>query len=148
MKYTHLPIIIITVLSAIAPRLAVADAIVFKEGNNCTQDVVFRFTSDSFGGQYPYYNYTCADGNYPNDEARSVYLLNVRAGVRIRVFDNPHVKRYDDWTEIVVKRQVPRISINSFDRSYENSVVKVKAHRKDGLDGKVSCIGVRLPSRN
>jgi hypothetical protein len=83
----------------------------------------------------------------PNDEARSVRLLGVRAGTRLVVYDSPGCSTDDDWAEVAVKtnvwdREVPSFTIPD----YEDDEIVVVYHgvRNNGLDGKVSCIEVRV----
>ena len=79
-----------------------------------------------------------------NDDARSVTLWHVPKGTKITVYDRhgkKHSKRKkDDWTEIWVRKQVPRYMIKGFQKSFSNKTVKVKYHKKNGLNGKVTYI--------
>lgn len=78
----------------------------------------------------------------PNDEARSMVLLDVPAGSVLRVYDSPEGKTEDDWTEVVTKVDVDRLVVGTFERSYEDASVRVTSHRNNGLDGKVSLVEV------
>ena len=106
--------------------------IVFYEGNGGSQDIVHT-TDDSPGQDFR---------PRQNDEARSVKLLNVRAGCVISVFDHPRGERTDDFCIIQVKRSSPQYTVETFERSYEDEYVLASYARKNGLDGKVSRIRV------
>lgn len=106
--------------------------IVFYEGNGGSQDICQ--TIDDGAGQD-----LRAE---PNDEARSVKLLNVRQGCILSVFDHPGGNTNDDFCVITVKRSSPEYTVGTFERSYEDEYVHVSYARKNGLDGKVSRIRV------
>ena len=82
----------------------------FMEGKDCSQNHKGECTDEP--GQK--INFKKTDG-FTNDYARSCTLLNVRAGAVIRVYDSPDGKTGDDWTEIVVRKQVQRYCIGSFE---------------------------------
>ncbi len=75
----------------------------------------------------------CAD-----DRAASLVLHGFRAGQVIRLYDDEHGDRNRDWTEIIVKRDLPRKQIDSLQRAFEDADVRVAYFRKDGLDGRLS----------
>ena len=79
-----------------------------------------------------------------NDETRSLLLHDVFAGQVFRFYDNSH-RRFedDDWTEIIVKRDISRKIIPTYERSFEDADVRVIYHRDDNLDGKVSAMELR-----
>lgn len=104
----------------------------FHEGNHGRQDLVQSAGDQPCPGFRP----------RKNDEIRSLRLSHVRPGCVIRVFDAPGGRRNDDWCEIAVKAYVPEVVVPSFERSYEDSFVRVTYHRKNGLDGKVSWIEI------
>lgn len=106
--------------------------IVFYEGNGASQDIVH--TADDSPGQ--------DFRPRQNDEARSVKLLDVRAGCVISVFDSPAGQTNDDFCVIHVKRSSSEYIVATFERSYENEDVLVSYARKNGLDGKVSRIRI------
>ena len=106
--------------------------IVFYEGNGGSQDIK-QTLSDEAGQD------TKAT---PNDEHRSVKLLDVRVGCVISVFDDPKGKTNDDFTIIQVKKSSAEYTVGTFERSYEDEYVLVSHAHKNGLDGKVSRIRV------
>jgi len=106
----------------------------FWEGNRCTQDLVCQLSVDSgFRADFKNRGQPC-----DNDEARSISLLNVRAGAVIRMFDHPDGKRSDDWVEIKTLRRVDKLCLESFERNVSNADLEVVFHSHNGLDGKVS----------
>lgn len=115
------------------PVAAQSGSIIFYEGNGAKQDRV-QAVSD-LGGQ--------SFRPVVNDEARSLRLENVRRNCVIFVYDDPRGRINDDWTAIRVKRFARNYVVRSFERSYEDEFVKVEYHRKNGLDGKVSYVGIR-----
>ena len=54
----------------------------------------------------------------------------------------PKGKLDDDWCQIEVIGKQDEYTVDSFEHSYADSVVKVTFHRNNGLDGKVSMIRV------
>jgi hypothetical protein len=78
----------------------------------------------------------------PNDEVRSLVLTNVAPGTVIRLFDDGRGRGCDDWVEIRIKAQSPRIVIGSLEQSRNDAFVEVTYYCKNGLDGKVSCVTV------
>ena len=110
----------------------------FYEGNNGTQDLVCsnRLIGNSTK------NFT-RDRYCNNDEARSAIFHDIQAGRVFRLYDNSELKyQDDDWTEIIIKKDVKTLYIDSFERSFENSEVRVIAHKDDNLDGKVSALEI------
>ena len=86
--------------------------------------------------------------NCKNDTVRSMQLLgNFPRGFKVTVYDNPDGHHDDDWTSIVVKRDLvnARVLVGTFENDFENQDVKVNYHRKNGLDGKVSRIRTEMP---
>jgi hypothetical protein len=112
--------------------------LVFREGNRCSQDIIGE--TNHFPGQRINLPRTHA---WENDEARSLQLERVRAGTVIRVFDDAGGSRDDDYTVIKVKANTNRHCIRTFERSWQNSTVRVQFHRHNGLDGKVSRVRVQ-----
>lgn len=87
------------------------------------------------------------DGNAPikgceNDDATSATLLNLKAGSTFAVFDSPDESRRDDWTTVLVKRDILRVDLGSFEENVDNDVIRVTHHRYNGLDGKVSSVSL------
>lgn len=106
----------------------------FYEGNSGTQSLVCRLVSGPT-------KMNVKDVDCPNDEARSMRLRNVPAGLILRVYDDSACVTSDDWTEIrVLQNTGSSYLISSFEQTFTNSTVKVTHHHDNGLDGKVSCI--------
>lgn len=106
--------------------------IVLYEGNGGSQDIVQAF--EDIPGQNSRVN--------PNDEARSLKLLDVRSGAVIRVFDDGNGSTQDDFCVIRVKQRLPEYTVGTFERSYEDLYVSVSSAYRNGLDGKVSRIRI------
>lgn len=77
-----------------------------------------------------------------NDRARSGRLSGT-AGRSVTVFDSPDGKTNDDYTVIEFKTTVTGYYLDTFEKNYEDSNVKVTYVRKNGLDGKVSAIRIQ-----
>lgn len=108
-------------------------SLVFYEGNNATQK--------NIAVELDYPNYTTRI--IPNDEARSLLLVGVRAGAVITLYDSKSWSTGDDYCVIRVKRLIGnRCVIGSFERSYEDDDVQVTYYRNNGLDGKVSSMKI------
>lgn len=106
----------------------------FYEGNGGGQSLVCRLASGPT-------KMNIKDVDCPNDEARSLILRNVPAGLILRVYDDPACVASDDWTEIRVKQNSgSSYLISSFEQSFNNSKVQAIHHHNNGLDGKVSCL--------
>lgn len=81
---------------------ALADDVVFYEGNNCTQGTVFSYDSRRDWDENCKRAGRCKGDN---DEARSVRLqAGIGRPLRISVFDSPAALRNDDFTIIEVRR--------------------------------------------
>lgn len=106
----------------------------FYEGNNGSQDLICRVNARSDMMR----DFTATD--CPNDEARSVELHDVKAGYRLRVYDNSSCNTSDDWAEIRVLKDVSSLLVSTFESSMSTANVQVTYHPRDNLDGKVSCI--------
>jgi hypothetical protein len=120
---------------SIAPAHAATPGhIVLYEGNGGSQDIVRTYTYTDTG---------LATKVRPNDEARSLKLLNVRAGAVITVYDDKKGSTRDDFCVIRVKKTSPEYTVGTFERSYEDEYVTVSFGRKNGLDGKVSFIVIK-----
>jgi len=128
-------------LSTGTASIASAGEIRFMEGAKCTQNHKGE-TSDAPGQDINFKKEKYKKKGFDNDDAKSLALFNVRAGTRVRVYDDPDGKTKDDWTDIIVKRYVQELCVNSFERVYENADVKVTWHENNGLDGKVSHVKV------
>lgn len=82
--------------------------------------------------------------HFTNDDARSMRLTDVPAGVVIRVYDSPDGKESDDWAEIHIKTFVKEYCFNTFEQNFENDQIRMVYHPNNGLDGKVSRLEVDI----
>jgi hypothetical protein len=115
---------------------------IFYEGNDLTQ-AMLGDVSDCFATFHKLKELNLA--NVPNDEARSVQMLNVKAGTTLIVYDSPDCSTDDDWTEIYIKTDIQDRRSPSFEiPRYDDDEINVVWHEKNGLDGKVSCIQVKF----
>jgi len=116
----------------------IGGSIWFFEDNGCEGNIVGALTHTTsqrieFG---PAFGFT-------NDAARSIRLVNVRQGAKIRVFDDSGGDQNKAWVEITVKQQFAgSYCIGSFERSFSDEVVNVSYRQDGGLDGKVSRVEV------
>lgn len=90
----------------------------------------FRTQSDGLG---------CA-----NDEARSLKLMNVKAGTTIGVFDDPRSGNGDDFAIVQVFRDSPRLVVPTFERSTSNEYYAARYFHRNGLNGKISSARLRV----
>jgi hypothetical protein len=81
-------------------------------------------------------------GSCDNDEAQSVVLSMVPAGTILRIFDDADCETGDDYITIRVTRDVFRLTVGTFERSFENADAVSTYRRRNGLDGKVSCVQI------
>lgn len=134
--------------------------IILYEGNYATQDIIangsisgadgdimrgrFRYSSaDIFFA--PFFgrdvDVTLSDKAPANDETRSMKISGMLAGRTIVLYDSPSAETDDDWTEITIKKNIPKsdfYQIHSYEHSYSDEYVQVIYHQHNGLDGKVS----------
>lgn len=108
----------------------------FHEGNNGSQNKVCDLNLSAQTVRFK------SSAACDNDEARSITLTMAKAARTIEIYDSPDCQKSDDWTQIVVKRPLLRRTIGSFQHSLEDADVSVAYHRKNGLDGKVSCVRI------
>jgi hypothetical protein len=113
--------------------------VVLFEGNDATQDALCTLPvptkdTDAFIHNFKD-NHLCK-----NDEARSLVLHNVRAGLRVTLFDDPDCTRSDSTTEIVVLRNLETKTVGSFEREVIDNDIQIHRLVGGNLDGKVSCI--------
>jgi hypothetical protein len=113
--------------------------IIAKEGNNCSQDD----KGSTLYEKERCYNFKKGDNDFENDEARSLVIQWLPRDAIIEVYDDPNGKTNDDWTSIKIKKAVPEYCIGSFENSYEDDIVIVEHHHKNGLNGKVSHLCMR-----
>ena len=109
------------------------------EGNGGTQNKVCDL--DLASRTLNFKNHRACD----NDEARSATLLLAEAGTVVRLYDDPDCERGDDWIEITVLRNLGARTVGSFERSFADADLRVRYHRDNGLDGKVSCARISVP---
>ena len=109
--------------------------IVFYEGNSGTQDIVCELVADQ-ARTIDFTNTSSCD----NDEVRSLKLVSMPAGARIRVYDNSSCSTSDDWTEIRTLTAVARYVVPTFEADSNDGVVAIDYKTSGNLDGKVSCI--------
>ena len=121
-------------LAMLGPRESRGGSIVLHEKNNCRGPVVASYTDQR--GQ--------TVRVVPNDEARSMTLVNVRPGTRIWVYDSPSGSHSDDYTYIRVNRLRTKIHINTFQNELSSDpAYDMYYHIGNGtLDGKVSRIRI------
>lgn len=123
-----------TLLCPPDPNEVAMPSIIFYEDNDLGGDVVCALDLDPATGYIDFTDFApCA-----NDEARSARLLNMRAGMRLRVFDNSEMKLDDDFTIINIKRDFASRGINSFEKSTDDNDMRVDYFEDNGLDGKIS----------
>jgi hypothetical protein len=82
---------------------------------------------------------------FPSDEAKSAVLQNVRAGVRIKLFDDDHGSERKGVAEIIIKKPIAEYNVNSFEQNIDDQYITMKYNGKK-LAGKVSRIEIRTPS--
>lgn len=111
----------------------------FYEGNNASQNKVCDLTLRDLVLNFK--NHGACD----NDEARSAVMIFAKAGTAIRIYDDPDCETSDDWTEIIVKRDLFSHRIGTFENSANNADYRASHHHHNGLDGKVSCVRIGVP---
>jgi len=129
-----------------------ADPYLFFEGNNCTQQLVgSMWTTDmNVPGEPTAWNVKTVSW-FENDEARSVFIRQAKAGEVLRVYDSPGGSTGDDWAEITILRDLPEpYCIGSFELSRRiDDFVEIVWAKHNGLDGKISRVeNGRLPRFN
>lgn len=107
------------------------------EGNRGTQNKVCDIDTGNKTLRFK------SSGACDNDEARSLTMTMVPPGVVLELYDHPDCGTSDDWVSIETERAVFRRTIDSLETSFADEDVTVTFHRKNGLDGKVSCAKVR-----
>lgn len=83
-----------------------------------------------------------------NDVARSARIIGLPAGTRIGVYDSPDDSTSDDYTTIVLRKDVTNLIIPSFETTDTNADREITYHRKNGLDGEISRIVIEPPGRS
>lgn len=83
-----------------------------------------------------------------NDEAQSMTLTGFfKKGTRIILADSPQGKHSDDWFEVEFLQDMANVRyiIPTFEFSFQDRFIKTRFHKKNGLDGKVSRMEIRVP---
>jgi hypothetical protein len=121
---------------------AQSGTLIFKEGNNGSQNTVATIT-DAPNQFYDLKNEDPYDIG-ANDEARSLVLNNVRVGAIISVYNAPSGDASDCYAVITVKTLLPTIVIDTFQTPRDDANVRVQwfPHGSHNLDGYVSAIRV------
>jgi hypothetical protein len=88
----------------VASATALPGILSFFEGNDGTQNKVCDLQVTNQAVQFK------SHAACENDETCSLVLSLISAETTIEVFDNPDCRPNDDWTEIIVKRAVLRVS--------------------------------------
>jgi len=138
MKAIFKSLVVLGLFSFATKAQAQSGTLVFREGNNGSQNIVVNIT-DAPGQAY---NLKADNSPGPNDEARSLVMSNVRVGAIVTVYDSPNGDASDDYCVITVKQLVGSKVIGSFMNTYEDADVRVQKFGGGNLDGKVSFIRV------
>ena len=113
------------------------DGIALYSENDCKNNNVGL--TDGTAGQLIQF---ITDDRFQNDEARSLLFTKLSPGTIIRLFDHPAGDASDDWVEILVMQEVENYCVNSFENSFQDTVISVTFSEVDGLDSKVSFMTV------
>ena len=98
-----------------------------------------------------------------NDEAKSMKLVRIPPGTIIKVYDSPDCGDDDDWQKTTVVASKPRIDVvvPTFETEwpkpvpYSDEIAESDAfrwattlalHYDNGLNGKISCVKIDMPS--
>ena len=108
--------------------------IIFYEDNNCTGSEVCTVELDPSVGHINFKNYAPCS----NDEARSAKLVNMKQGMKLRVFDHPEMNLNDDYTVMTIKSDFAEKNVDTFEADFNDSQLNVNYYPINGLDGKVS----------
>ena len=114
----------------------------FYEGNNGSQDMLGSGVHNCYGWTYPLKKLNTS--GVPNDEARSVRLEDIKAGTTLYVYDDPGCRPSDDYAVIAIKKYVDETVLNTFQQTHNWGDIDMRFYRKNGLDGKISCIRVQV----
>ncbi len=71
-----------------------------------------------------------------DNEIRSVVLENVKAGTKMRLYDNNWGHKDDSWAELTVKQPHPHYVLHSFRSNYEDEFVKAEYHKSNHFKGR------------
>jgi hypothetical protein len=117
-------------------------SITFFEGNDATQDNLCTLRAPTNRVDSFVYQFTADNSPCENDEARSVVLHDLDAGVIVCIYDDGDCTRDDSTTKITVKRTLTSETIGSFEFEVLSNYVDVTLLRGGNLDGKVSCVTI------
>ncbi|RCJ19695.1 hypothetical protein A6770_06030 [Nostoc minutum NIES-26] len=124
------------------PTPKLAGDLVFFEGNDCTQNIVFSYDSSKPA------NDNCQQGgecNGDNDEARSLKILGLaQSGTLIGVFDDPNGGTQDDFSYILTQGAPlgPDVCVGTFEKSTTTPRYLITHQHNNGLDGKISHVTI------
>ncbi|WP_036143099.1 hypothetical protein [Luteibacter sp. 9135] len=121
------------------------------EGNNTSQNVVCTIgLAEPFSQMFRFQK---KDGNCANDEARSIEFERMPPGTVIELYDDPECLTSDDWVKFTFLKRVAHTFASSFQYDFDSgygsdgdTVYSQRAHYKNGLDGKVSCMKINVPA--
>jgi hypothetical protein len=133
-------ILFLSMLSEVLRAQGQPGSIVLYEGNGCTQDIVCIFSSDTLQRWNLQRDTDCS-----NDEARSMLLRSgMSSNVQIVLADDPKGRSTDDFARVTTLHTLSNdVCVSSFHNSSTiNGAVRVDATYMNGLDGKVSYIGI------
>lgn len=91
------------------------------------------------------YNIRLASKGCENDEARSMELRGLKAGMTIVVSDSPDANHEDDFAIIRANRDISlteNVVVSTFEKTENNEAYSIRYFGNNGLDGKVSHIKV------
>ena len=113
----------------------------FYEGPECTQHYIGKVSSNINSE----WNLSLISAPVGDGEAKSCSLIEVKKGVRVRLYNAPVANDNAGCTEILVKADVDNKEVLYFDANHTDDEVEVKVHPGQGDAGKVSRIEVSSP---
>jgi hypothetical protein len=113
----------------------------FYEGPECTQHYIGKIVSNVNSE----WNLALISSPIADGAAQSCALIDVKKGVRIRLYNAPIANDDAGCTEILVKADVDNKEILYFTEGHTDDEVEVKVHPGQGDVGKVSRVEVRGP---
>jgi hypothetical protein len=119
--------------------------ITWYSGNDGTKNVV---RTDNFSGEGSIkQTFNLKQYGGQNDEIRSAVMEYLPVGSVITVYDNPDGKKDDDWSVVTIKQYDDQITIPHFEQPGETSKYKLVYNKKNGLNGKISCVDINIPEQ-
>ena len=112
----------------------------FYEGPECTQHYIGKIVSNVNSD----WDLTLISSPIGDGEALSCALIDVKKGVRIRLYNSPVLGDDVGCTEILVKADVENKEIHYFTEGHADDEVEVKVHSGKGEKGRVSRIQVAI----